>query len=162
MVSVTITKAALLGAMFTTLASADFYIYQTTKTYLAGEISGTAWGYLFSGGPIDCPSVVNGDLVFQGDSDDVSGSKKGVRCKGCFSGQDLPHPSLIEWNNDMGHFTAYADRSWAMVDTHNNVKGTCSLTNTLKWTCTGDSTVFNGNSLIFCTSEFNADSINHH
>ncbi|CAJ2500453.1 Uu.00g033060.m01.CDS01 [Anthostomella pinea] len=109
------------------LVLADFWIYHSTMTYSTG---GNVDGYSFFDSPPDC-DFVNNYMLISVSKDDVSGHKSGARCDGC----DYQQPTLIEWNNKMGHFTAYSDRDWAMVDTDGNVKGHCQLATEMGYTC---------------------------
>ncbi|KAM5353504.1 hypothetical protein ACJ41O_000154 [Fusarium nematophilum] len=136
------------------LATADFWIYEEQD--FTGDI--TSEHFKFYNSLPDCAYVTGGSTA-QSRKDDVSGDKSGVRCDGCWGG-DL---TLIEFNNNMGHFTIYKDRNWEMVDLNDNVVGNCEPNGDDTYTCpiapTGQPA--QGKSVIFCTSGHNADPINN-
>lgn len=61
------------------IANADFLLYYGMNTHIPDTGSSTGW-WAFDGEP-SCDDVYNS--VHIGSSDDVSGTKWGVRCKGC-------------------------------------------------------------------------------
>ncbi|SMR56430.1 unnamed protein product [Zymoseptoria tritici ST99CH_3D1] len=103
-------------------ATADFYIYAQTSYGLqdGGGAATRADGFKFYNGPPSCDDV--NSSIYRHAVDDASYS--GVRCKGCVNagGSANPKasraPTLLEWNNEMGHFTWYADRNGNFVLSH--------------------------------------------
>ncbi|KAF4982819.1 hypothetical protein FZEAL_1611 [Fusarium zealandicum] len=144
---------SIVTAAFASLAAADFWIY--SEQDFTSDI--TSEHFKFYNSKPDCSDVTTGSIAQQR-KDDVSGGKNGVRCEGCLDG-DL---RVIEFNNDMGHFTIYKDRNWEMVDLDDKVVGNCEPDDSHTYTCpippTGQPA--QGGSIIFCTSEHNADAIN--
>ncbi|CAJ2502425.1 Uu.00g098190.m01.CDS01 [Anthostomella pinea] len=151
----------ILLAVAATHIAADFWIYEVSKITNAGGLSSTEWGFGFFDAPPDCDRIVNGITEVQAQKSDVSGNKHGVR----------PYPYRVEQRHGAFHdltflfLAAYANRDWAMVDLHDNVEGRCGKDTSKGYTCTSPGTNgatldYFGSSLIFCTSQYNADSVN--
>ncbi|KAI0018678.1 hypothetical protein F4780DRAFT_509352 [Xylariomycetidae sp. FL0641] len=133
----------------------SFWLYYLSITDATGAHPHKAYGFRTS--TIDCPWALD-HLNVQPEKSDVSGTKTGVRCEGC---QDGANPTVFEWNNEMGHFTAYADRDWAMVDLGNTVRGQCTLDYHQFFECLADDRRIYGRSKLYCeSSELDAELIN--
>ncbi|CAJ2509368.1 Uu.00g143940.m01.CDS01 [Anthostomella pinea] len=134
-------------------ALADFVIWKTHTTH---DIGSNQDAYGFSNTEqLDC-DYVDKHMKEQPAHDDIS-QWWGVRCKGC----NEHHPTVIEWHNEMGHFTAYENRGWAMVDTSDNVKGHCGRPDGIE---TYDCNFFGATThlelMIRCDNDYNSDPIN--
>ncbi|KAJ4303424.1 hypothetical protein N0V90_002318 [Kalmusia sp. IMI 367209] len=109
------------AAFMSSLVSADWYLYE--GWVIVAVDGSTDERFQIFAGPPSCDDVFNG-LVYT-PSDDVSGDKEGIRCDGCSPyGEDI-NPTVVEINEDFGHYTWYADRGGDMVDLDGNVVGNC-------------------------------------
>ncbi|KAH9905706.1 hypothetical protein F4778DRAFT_727226 [Xylariomycetidae sp. FL2044] len=140
-------------------AAADFWIYKDDVTTFTGLGTQFESAYAFLNHPPNQCSEVVDHVVPQHASSDVSGNKHGVRCQGC-GDDDHPDPKVIEFNNAIGHFTAYADRDWELVDTAGNQVGQCYKNTSMTYGCRGPASTEYGRSLIWCAAVSNADPVN--
>ncbi|OAK94851.1 hypothetical protein IQ06DRAFT_363118 [Phaeosphaeriaceae sp. SRC1lsM3a] len=133
-------------------ALADFYLYAGTQS---STIDGTTLdSFVPFTGPPDCNDVFNGPILTP--SSDVSGNKRGVRCKGCssaYGSEDMVKVTELEMNHaDYGHWTFYADRGGDMVDLDGNLVGNCVVDGSDGYTCTDGMAGYSGRSQLRCTT----------
>ncbi|KAI0178758.1 hypothetical protein GGR52DRAFT_533317 [Hypoxylon sp. FL1284] len=108
------------------VAHANFDVY--AEGIGGNGISGNSWGYQVYDVPPECGDVNN--WIWR-KSDDVSGGKYGVRCKGtgdgCDASGDPAGIQELEMNFNSGdfHWTIYAERDWGLFDMDDNQIGTC-------------------------------------
>ncbi|KAJ4287272.1 hypothetical protein N0V90_012670 [Kalmusia sp. IMI 367209] len=132
-------------------ALADFYVYNGFT--ISSVDSAYLEHFYFWTGPPDCNAVTG--AVPLTPSDDVSGDKEGVRCEGCSaSDPDSADPTELEFNEDFGHYTWYANRDGALVDVDGNVVGNCHVDKSDSFDCTDSAlTKYIGFSQIFCDTD---------
>lgn len=84
-------------------ALADFWVYKQIQYFTADATNLGSFGIYT--GPPDCNAVYNGQLYTI--RDDVSGSKYGIRCKGCSTAEDADVKTTeLELNDEgFGHFS---------------------------------------------------------
>ncbi|KAI9784884.1 MAG: hypothetical protein M1816_000579 [Peltula sp. TS41687] len=149
-------KHFLLASLFSALAAADFMIYAHTdvSSDLTSGSSDSADGYLFFNGEPSCRDVCN--AIFIPDVDDASGSRVGVRCKGCDSG----HITEFEHNNrGRHHWTLYESGGYQITPADGGpLQGRCrrdSGDDYSNCSC-GLADAESGQRLFICTSPMNA------
>lgn len=177
------TASSLALATFLQAAKADFYLYAAG---IGGNgIAGNAWGYqVYGGDTVDCDNVI--DWIWRS-SDDVSGGKYGVRCKGpddsCDSSGDPTGLEELEmnFNSDDFHWSKslptwryhencadlcvcealYANRDWALVDLDGNQVGSCeTVADGSEFFCGAGLGRAEGQLKVHCTTDSTADDIN--
>ena len=89
------------AALMSPFAAADWYLYESTTILAADGTDSTQ--FQFFSGPPSCSDVLKGDMFDP--SDDVSGKKQGIRCKGCSAWGDSINPTEVEINENTGHFS---------------------------------------------------------
>ncbi|KFY34720.1 hypothetical protein V494_06529, partial [Pseudogymnoascus sp. VKM F-4513 (FW-928)] len=101
--------------------------------------------------------------ISQISSEDLSGGREGVRCEGCGIPGLEKEPTVLEWNNEMGHFTWYKERDGNFVDLDGEVKGNCVVDLSDDFSCTffPNPSPMTGVSQLRCRSNFNADVVNN-
>ncbi|KAF1965952.1 hypothetical protein BU23DRAFT_560647 [Bimuria novae-zelandiae CBS 107.79] len=142
--------ALLSAAALATTVTADFYIYRGIQ-YITVNAS-TLDSYLFLSAPPSCDDVYNARIFSV--SNDVSGGKEGVRCKGCSTAEDPDvQVTELEFNIDeYGHYTSYIENN-ELVDLDNNVVGHCNIDAADTYNCFDALATYKGQSQLFCTTD---------
>ncbi|KAI7779635.1 hypothetical protein LA080_000659 [Diaporthe eres] len=133
----------------TSPVAADFYIYRMWQIFYIDHYQTYSEEYGFFPGPPDCNDV-NDRWHEQHANKDVSGSKHG-------GPQDSFDAEIIEFNNDIGHYTYYKDSGGELRDTNDNAVGHChtDASDSVNgcWNPRDDiheSGAWHGNSLVYC------------
>ncbi|GAW14709.1 hypothetical protein ANO14919_041120 [Xylariales sp. No.14919] len=102
-------------------ARANFDIYEVA---ISNSLTPPLYGWVITDAEPSCDEVKNAEL--RADKDDVSGNKKGFRCKGDCSETGYPSDiTELEMNLGAYHFTLYSDRNWDLDTTKGESQGHC-------------------------------------
>ncbi|KAI1840405.1 hypothetical protein JX265_007206 [Neoarthrinium moseri] len=153
--------AAILALATVTLANFDLYV--GSQSHFLEPVVFTVW-QIFEAEP-DCRQVW--DTVYYEDSEDVSGTKAGVRCEGdgCLGGADPVAITTLEMNfhgeDPIYHWTIYKDRNYDMIGLDGKVYGNCILFPGDDYECI-DPVIgaYSGGRKFRCLTEFTAAQIN--
>ncbi|KAI0120979.1 hypothetical protein BJ170DRAFT_688397 [Xylariales sp. AK1849] len=139
-------------------ALADFYIYKVNN-YLQPPGGVRLDEFAILDDLPDCDDIRHHYPLIP-EKDDVSGDKYGVRCDKC-KGTETAGIEVLELNLKTIHFTIYKNRDWKMVDTNDAERGQCHIDISVTYQCIlpQSRTDYDGGSLFFCESEYNATSI---
>ncbi|KAI0015400.1 hypothetical protein F4780DRAFT_87363 [Xylariomycetidae sp. FL0641] len=136
------------------LVAADFWVARLKEPHRKY----TAHRALFFKEQPDCDDVTKWAKWFY-ITGDVSGNKHGVRISGWWGNDD---PAEIEWNNEMGHFTIYKNRNYAMIDVNGTQQGQCRRDLSWHFDCfdASDLAPVTGHALAFCESSSDTSTFN--